>query len=197
MSRHATRCLDIAYSDLLMEFSGLYAAAKALHLIGMVSWMSGAFYLVRIMVNHAEAAAKSEPERTILARQFTVMEWKVYRVIIKPAAIITWLFGTIMLAIQPGWLQQGWLHVKLLFVVGFTAYTLLNRKWIVALENGTSTFTHAHFRALNEVPTIILVAAVFLAVYKTGINWLFLTAGLLLFGGLIFSAVRRVARRQR
>ena len=82
-----------------------YSACKSLHIIGAVSWMAGMFYLVRIMVYHAMALQRPEPERGILARQYSVMEWKAYNIILKPAVIITWSFGTVMLCIQPAWLQ--------------------------------------------------------------------------------------------
>lgn len=179
-----------------MLVSNLYFAAKALHLIGMVSWMSGAFYLVRILVYHVEALARAEPERSVLARQFATMEGKVYNIILKPAVVITWTFGSVMLAIQPGLLLQGWLLVKLAFVLGFTVYTWRCGVWMRELENGTRQFSHVFFRAMNEVPTIILAAVVFLAVYRHGVNWFYLVLGLGLFSFLIFSAVRKVAKKQ-
>ena len=107
-----------------MELANWYSVAKALHLVGMVSWMAGMFYLVRIMVNHAMAFDRPEPERSILATQFTVMEWKSYNVILKPAVIITWSFGVIMLCINPFWLSQGWLNLKLLFDHAYRVYAL-------------------------------------------------------------------------
>ncbi|MCB0530071.1 MAG: CopD family protein, partial [Saprospiraceae bacterium] len=67
----------------------LYGIAKAMHLIGMVSWMAGMFYLVRIMVYHTMALEQPEPERTVLSRQFGIMQWKAYNIILKPAVIIT------------------------------------------------------------------------------------------------------------
>lgn len=179
-----------------MTVADLYSVAKALHLIGMVSWMSGAFYLVRIFVYHAEAMSRQEPEKSILARQFSVMEWKVYRIILVPSVVITWVFGVMLLSIQPIWLQQPWIHAKLLFVFIFTGYTHYCKGQIRRLENGTSTLTHLNFRAINEVPTIILVAAVFLAVFKTNINWWYLAIGLITFSVLIFSQVRRVNKKR-
>ena len=169
----------------------LYGIAKAMHLIGMVSWMAGMFYLVRIMVYHTMALEQPEPERTVLARQFGIMEWKAYNIILKPAVIITWAFGVIMLSIQPAWLQQGWLHVKLAFLLLLTIYTHYLKGHIRQLETGTPRFTHLQYRALNEVPTLILVAIVFLAVFKTGIHFPALFAGLLLFTGLIAWGIRK------
>ncbi len=157
----------------------------------MVSWMAGMFYLVRIMVYHAMAFEQPEPARSTLARQYSLMEWKSYNIIVKPAVFITWAFGVLMLCLQPAWLQQGWLQIKLLLLVLLTAYTLYLRRHIRQLENETSGFTHIHYRALNEVPTIFLVAIVFLAVFRTGINYLILLGGLAAFTGLIAYGIKK------
>ena len=178
-----------------MEVANWYSVAKAMHLIGMVSWMAGLFYLVRLMVYHAEAFALPEPEQNTLTRQYAVMEGRVYRIILKPAVIITWTFGSIMLALQPVWFQQAWLYGKLTFVVLLTVYTYFCQIQVARLENRSTTLTHLHYRILNEVPTIILVAAVFLAVFKDRINWFYLSAGIGFFATLILMAIRRVARK--
>ena len=171
-----------------------YSVCKSLHLIGVVSWMAGMFYLVRIMVYHAMAFERPEPERGTLARQYSLMEWKAYNIILKPAVVITWTFGTIMLCIQPAWLQQGWMHVKLLFLVLLTGYTHYCKSHIRQLETGVSQFTHLHYRAFNEVPTIYLVGIVFLAVFKDGINYAGLFGGLAVFIGLIAWGIRKANR---
>ena len=168
-----------------------YSIAKAMHLIGMVSWMAGMFYIVRIMVYHAMAHEQTEPERSILTRQYNLMEWKSYNIILKPAVIITWSFGVLMLCIQPAWLQQGWMHLKLGLLLLLTVYTHSLKNHIRQLENGTSRFTHLHYRALNEVPTVFLVAIVFLAGLKSGVNYLFLFAGLAIFTGLIAFGIKK------
>ncbi len=178
-----------------MDLSSLYSIAKSFHLIGMVSWMAGMFYLVRIMVNHAMALTEAEPQRGILTRQYTIMEWKSYNIILKPAVIMTWSFGVMLLFIQPAWLQQGWLHLKLTFLVLLTGYTHYLKSHIRQLESGTSRFTHIHYRALNEVPTIFLVAIVFLAVFKNGINYAWLLGGLAVFIGLIMWGIRKATRK--
>ncbi len=171
-----------------------YSVFKSLHLIGAVSWMAGMFYLVRIMVYHAMAFARPEPERSTLTRQYSLMEWKAYNIILKPAVVITWTFGTVMLCIQPAWLQQGWMEVKLLFLVLLTGYTHYCKSHIRQLEAGTSRFTHIHYRAFNEVPTIFLVGIVFLAVFKDGINYAGLFGGLAVFIGLIAWGIRKANR---
>lgn len=179
-----------------MDKANWYSIAKSLHLIGMVSWMAGMFYLVRIMVYHALAKEKTFPEREILSQQFVLMEWKVYKVILRPAVFITWTFGVMMLVIQPAWLSEGWMHVKLAFLILLTGYTDGLKKHIRQLEAGTSPHTHLYFRALNEVPTIALAGIVFLAVFKTRINFLTLLVGLALFVALIAWGISRANRKK-
>jgi putative membrane protein len=173
-----------------------YSIAKSLHLIGMVSWMAGMFYLVRIMVYHAMALKKAEPERSTLAQQYSLMEWKAYKIIIGPAINITWFFGVTMLFIQPAWLREGWLHLKLAFLILLTGYTQYLKSHIRQLENGTSRFTHIQYRALNEVPTVFLVAIVFLAVFKDRINYFALFGGLAIFTGLIAWGIRKANAKE-
>jgi putative membrane protein len=178
-----------------MDILPWYQASKSLHLIGMVSWMAGLFYLVRIMVNHAEALAGNVEQRDLFATQYAKMEWKAWRVIIVPAIVITWTFGTAMLGLQSSWLQQPWMQVKLLFLGALTGYSWYCKIHIQRLEQRNLAFTHVYYRALNEVPTIIMVAIIFLAVFKSNINWYYLCAGVLLFTGLIFYAVKKVAQK--
>ncbi len=178
-----------------MEVANWYSIAKALHLIGMASWMAGMFYLVRIMVYHAMAASKPSPEREILSAQFITMEWKAYKIILRPALVITWSFGVMMLSIQPIWLQQPWMHAKLAFLLLLTGYTHWLQSHIRQLEAGTSTRSHLYFRALNEVPTIALVGIVFLAVFRDRINFLTLFLGLALFVVLIVWGIWKANRK--
>lgn len=174
--------------------TNVYFCAKALHLIGMVSWMAGLFYLVRIMVYHAMAADRPAAEKSVLQQQYVVMEWKAYKIILQPAVVITWTFGSVMLSIQPEWFSQSWIHWKLVFLLVLTVYTHYLKGQIRALEAGTSRVTHLQFRALNEVPTIIMVGIIFLAVFRDRINYVTLVAGLTIFIGLIAWGIRRANR---
>jgi putative membrane protein len=173
-----------------------YSFSKALHLIGMVSWMAGLFYLVRIMVYHATALQASEPERSVLSKQYALMEWKVYNIILKPAVIITWSFGVLMLCLNPAWLQQGWMHAKLGFIVLLTGYTHFCKGHIRRLEKADTARSHLYYRALNEVPTILMTAIIFLAVFKSRIRYEILVGGLLLFVGLIVWGIRKANRKK-
>ena len=173
----------------------LYSLAKSLHLIGMVSWFAGMFYLVRLFVNHAEANLLLGPEKDILHWQFSKMEWKVYRVIMNPAVFITWSFGCMMLSVQPAWLSQPWMQVKLACLLLLTGYHHYCKGHIQRLEAGTSTFTHLQYRALNEVPTLFLIAIVFLAVFKDRIHFGYLALGLEAMIVLIASAIHKVNKK--
>lgn len=178
-----------------MDLSTWYSLAKSLHLIGMVSWMAGMFYLVRIMVYHAMTKEAPDGERELLSRQYVVMEWKAYKIILRPAIVITWSFGVLMLCIQPQWLSQGWMHVKLLFLLLLTGYTHSLQKHIRQLDAGTSPHSHRYFRALNEAPTIALAGIVFLAVFKDRLNWPAFIAGMAIFIGLIAWGIRKANPR--
>jgi len=172
-----------------------YSISKALHLIGMVAWMAGLFYLVRIMVYHATALQASEPDRSVLCRQYSLMAWKVYKIILQPAVIITWSFGVVLLCLNPGWMQQGWMHTKLGFIILLTGYTHFCKGQIRRLEKGETAHSHIYYRALNEVPTILMTAIIFLAVFKSQIRYEILFGGLLVFSALIIWGVRKANRK--
>lgn len=183
-------------TNLQMDTATWYSIAKSLHLIGMASWMAGLFYIVRIMVYHAMAAERELPDREILTRQFSAMEWKAYKIILRPSVVITWSFGVMMLCIQPVWLQQGWMQTKLVFLLLLTGYTHGLKNHITQLTAGTSPHPHLYFRALNEVPTIALAGIVFLAVFKDRIHFFALFAGLGIFVGLIVWGIWKAAGRK-
>jgi putative membrane protein len=156
------------------------------------------FYLVRIFVNHAEALTLDDAAaKSILHRQYTLMEWRVYNIIMRPAVYISWTFGTPMLFLRPDLLYQPWVWVKLVLLVLLTVYVLVCKKHIRLLEAGSTQYSHVYYRAMNEVPTLFLVGIVFLAVFKNLINWWMWVIGVGLFAVLIFSAVKKVSRKRK
>lgn len=180
---------------------------KALHVIGFVSWFAGLFYLVRIFVYHAEAMSKPEVEKDILAAQFTMMERRAFGIIAQPAMVITWLAGLLMLAVDWVGLDRrayfhtgtpGWLTVKLGLLVGLTIYHFYCKKQIELLEQRKSRLTDFHYRLLNEVPTLFLVAICFIAVLgKMGnLNYYYLLIGVTAFGALVYSGANAYRRRR-
>jgi putative membrane protein len=173
----------------------LYTWAKALHLIGAISWMAGLFYLVRIMVYHAETQQQSPSEQKVLRQQYDTMLPRAYRIIVRPAALITWSFGTTMLCLQPVWWSQSWLITKLLFLITLSLYTHYAKQHIHTLSINPNAFPHRFYRALNEIPTVLMTGIVFLAVFKNEINWIFFALGLLLFSFLIAYGIKKANPR--
>lgn len=139
---------------------------KAFHVVGVVVWFAGLFYLVRLFVYHAEAAEKPEPARTILREQYVLMEKRLYRLICHPGAVLAIAMGVAMIVTAPDLLGYWWLRAKLGFVALLVAYHVACGRWRAALESGTSTTSAKRFRMLNEVPTVLLVVMVLLAVFK-------------------------------
>jgi protoporphyrinogen IX oxidase len=180
-----------------MELADAYSLCKSLHLIGMVSWFAGMFYLVRIFVNHAESNLLNAPEKGILHQQFNKMEWKVYRIIMNPALIFTWSCGCTMLSLQPVWLYQPWMHLKLFCLVLLTGYHHYCKTHIKELETGISNRTSLYFRVLNEVPTLFLITIIFLAVFKQRINFVYLALGIFAMIGMIALGIYRVNKRNK
>lgn len=148
-------------TDLL---ANAYPWIKSLHVISVISWMAGIFYLPRLYVYHAEQVQKRMPKADLL---FQTMERRLLRAIMNPAMIATWVFG-IMLALTPGILDWTavWVWMKLAAVVGMTAFHM----WLAAkrrgFEAGSNQITGKTFRIMNEVPTILMIVIVFAVIVK-------------------------------
>jgi len=176
----------------------LHLYLKSIHIIGFVSWFAGLFYLVRMFVYHAEADQKPEHLRQVFKDEYIQLQKRAYKIICNPAMMLTWTFGILMLINSPHFLQQGWLHVKLVLLVLLTGYHTFCKKTIERLEKGEKymVFNSFQYRLLNELPTLFLVAIVLLAVVKDLINFLYLFAGVIAFGVLLFLAARAYKRHR-
>lgn len=140
----------------------VYPWTKALHVISMVAWMAGMFYLPRLFVYHCELAPGSaESER------FKVMEWRLMKQIINPAMIATWLFGT-MLALTPGVIDwsSGWWHVKFAAVILMAGFHGAMSKWRRMFMDDKNTKSHKFYRVANEVPTVLLMIIVIMVIVR-------------------------------
>lgn len=170
----------------------LYLLLKAIHIFGFVSWFAGLFYLVRIFVYHVEAMDRVEPERSILIKEFNVMQWRVYKIICNPGMMITWLCGLGMLHLNGlEWLMaNSWMQVKLILLTALLIYHLHAKKVIQRLERGERYFSSFQFRLWNELPTLFLLSIALLAVYKNTINFLYAFIGVLLFAILLIILAR-------
>lgn len=154
-----------------------FDTVKALHLIFMVSWFAGLFYIVRLYIYHTEAQEKPEQERIILSKQFELMESKLWWIITTPAMILTILFGVWMLVLSPIYLKMGWMHIKLSFIVLLLIYHFVSQRILFRLKKGEFNWSSNGLRIWNEVATLVLVAVVFLVVLKDDLNWLKGTIG--------------------
>lgn len=169
-----------------------YLYLKALHMIGFVSWFAGLFYIVRLYIYHAEAAERPEAERKVLQAQLELMAARLWKIITWPAMVITLVFGFWLLSIYG--FDQGWVHIKLTLVFGLVLYHLSLGRIRKAQAAGTSTWTPKRLRYWNEVATLFLVAIIFTAVFKSGLNALWGLLGLVAFGVVLSIAIRLYRR---
>jgi putative membrane protein len=143
-----------------------------------------------MFVYHSEANDKPEALQEDWKKQYTVMQWRVYKIICNPAMMITWTCGILMLINSPYFLEQGWMQIKLVFLILLTLYHLYCKGIIKKQETGKDTFTSFQFRLLNELPTLFLVLIVLLAVVKDLLNFVYLFLGVLAFGMTLFFAAK-------
>ncbi len=172
----------------------VYLWLKAFHIVGVVAWFAGLFYLVRLFIYHVEAEERPEAERSVLQPQFALMERRLFRLITRPAMMITLLTAAGMLALQPGWLRDWWLWAKSTMVGGLFLYHLLCGRIMDRLAAGPGGWTGQRLRVLNEVPTLILIVVVLLVVFKNGLPLLGSALVVLATGGLLAIAIRLYAR---
>lgn len=145
---------------------------KSIHIIGFVSWFAAMFYLGRLFVYHKEALEKNDATTNILITQYAIMEWRVYKIIMTPAMVITWLCGLWMLHLYGmDWFKQNmWMHHKLFFLILLSAYHGMSKGMIKNIQANNVKFSSFQFRLFNEVPTVLLFLIVPLAVFKNQIN---------------------------
>ena len=151
---------------------------KALHIIFVVSWFAGLFYIVRLFIYHTEAQEKEAVTRKILSEQFEVMEKKLWWIITTPAMVLTLIFGIWMLFLNPTYyFSAPWMHLKLTFVGMLLIYHFVCQKIMNDLKKGIFNWKSNGLRIWNEVATLALVAIVFLVVMKDSFNWIKGTIG--------------------
>jgi protoporphyrinogen IX oxidase len=168
----------------------MYQYILAIHIIFVVCWMAGLFYIVRLFVYHTEAQQKPQPDRTILSNQFEIMERKLWYIITVPSMVIVVIAGITMLCLVPAWLQQPWMHIKLFFVGCLLVYHFKCQNIMKQMALGIYKWTSTQLRLWNEVATILLFAIVFLVVLKSAVNWIYGLLGLILLAVILMMAVK-------
>lgn len=167
-----------------------YNYVLSIHIIFVVCWMAGLFYIVRLFIYHTEAQDKPEPDRTILSKQFEIMERKLWYIITVPSMFLVLAAGITMLCLYPAWLHQPWMHIKLCFVVGLIGYHHKCQSMMKQMAKGIFKWKSTRLRIWNEVATLFLFAIVFLAVLKSALNWIFGVLGLVGLAVVLMIAVR-------
>jgi len=163
---------------------------KALHIIFIVTWFCGMFYIVRLFIYNTEANEKAEPEKTILQRQFNIMIRRLWFGITWPSAILTLIFGPWMWYLYNGFYLVNWLSIKLCFVIGLYVYHFTLHALYKQQKNGIFKYTSGQLRIWNEVATIFLIAIIMIAVVKQGMSLIWGLLGLVLFVIVLMSAIK-------
>jgi putative membrane protein len=144
--------------DLLLEH---YNWLKALHVIAVISWMAGLLYLPRLFVYHVSAIKGGELSETL-----KIMERRLLKFIMVPAAAASWLFGGLMLYANSALFQEGWIHVKLLCVVLLTGAHHAMSAYAKKFARDANTKGEKFYRILNEVPTVLMIVIVIMVLVR-------------------------------
>lgn len=167
---------------------------KALHIIFVVTWFAGLFYIIRLFIYHVEAEDKEEPAKEILQTQYKLMAKRLWYIITWPSAILASIFAFWMLYKNPAYLSLPWMHIKLTFVAVLYIYHASCQKIYSQLQKDIIKYSSFKLRIWNEVATILLFAIVFLVTLKSAINWIWGLVGIILFGVLLMLAIRLYKR---
>ena len=178
-----------------------YLWFKTLHIVGVVVWFAGLFYLVRLFIYHVEVEELDAAVQGPFRDQYALMERRLANIITTPGMAVAVSMAVGLLVCQPGWLQQGWMHVKLALVAGLLAYHWLCYRLMGQLQRGECQWSGRQLRALNELPTLMLVLVVMLVVFKnqfpTGAaTWFMVALVVFMAGSIQFYARWRRLRRE-
>jgi len=145
----------------------LYLWFKTLHIVGVVVWFAGLFYLVRLFIYHAETANMDPILRKMFHNQYALMEERLMNIITTPGMLVTILMATGLLLIEPVWLTQPWMQAKISLVLFLLFYHLFCYRIMGQLKTGNCYWSGKQLRALNELPTLLLLVIVMLVVFKS------------------------------
>lgn len=178
----------------------LYYYLKSLHLIFVITWFAGLFYIVRLFVYQIEAFDKPSPAKEILGAQLKIMTRRLWYIITWPSMILAIGFALGLMVLRPDFLSDTWMQVKLGFVVALIAYHIKCHLIFKELQNDKVSYSSNFMRLFNEGATIILFAVVFLVVLKNAVDWIYGTLGIVIFSVLImlgFKMYKRIRERHK
>ena len=150
-----------------------YNYIKSLHLIFVITWFAGLFYMPRLFIYHIEAMEKGSPAREILAEQLKLMARRLWYIITWPSAVLATIFALLLLYIIPSWLVQDWMMIKLFFVGLLFLYHFKTHSIFKAFQKDDIQYSSLFMRVWNEGATILLFTIVFLVILKSSFHWIF------------------------
>ncbi len=166
----------------------MYSYIKAIHIIFVVTWFAGMFYMPRLFIYNTEAAERPEAEKKVLREQFQIMMTRLWYGITWPSAIATLVFGPWM------WFLLGalprWLEIKLIFVLGLYIYHLSLHRIYREQVRGLFRYSSSQLRLWNEVATVFLFAIVFIATLKDSWSWIWGLVSVVCLMGVLMLAIR-------
>lgn len=173
----------------------MYLYIKAIHIIFVVTWFAGLFYMPRLLIYNREAQDKPEPSKTILTEQFTIMMKRLWYGITVPSAILTLIFGLTTLVksgyhkvlLQP---EGSWMLLKLVFVLFLYIYFIMEHRLFRQQVKGVFKMSSQQLRVWNEIATILLIAIVMLVVVKQNMSAVWGLVGLVVFIIVLMSAIK-------
>src|SRR5690554_698142 len=174
--------------------SEYYLYIKSFHLIFIVTWFAGLFYIVRLFVYQIEAFQKPSPEKEILGKQLKIMTSRLWNIITWPSMILAVFFGTWLILINPNLLYFPWMQVKLGFVVLLILYQFKCHQIFKQLQNDVIKHSSNYMRLFNEGPTLVLFAVIFLVILKSAVNWIYGTIGIFVFAIMLMMGYKLYKR---
>ena len=162
-----------------------YNHLKALHIIFVVTWFAGLFYIVRLFIYHVEAEDKKEPAKSILQKQYKIMSKRLWYIITWPSAILATIFALALLYYNPYLITQPWMIVKFSFVLLLYIYQFGCQKIYKQLQNDVIKHSSIKLRLFNEIATVVLFAVVFLVELQSAVDWIWGVGGIFSLGIII------------
>lgn len=168
----------------------MYDYIKSLHLIFVITWFAGLFYIVRLFVYQIEAHQKPSPEKEILGTQFKIMAKRLWYIITWPSMILAVGFAIWLVALRTFYLTDAWMQVKLALVVLLIVYHIKCHVIFRQLQQDVVKYSSNFMRLFNEGATLLLFAIVFLVILKNAVNWIYGTLGIVVFALLLMLGFR-------
>lgn len=163
---------------------------KSLHIIFVITWFAGLFYIVRLFIYHTEAEKKQSPDKEILQTQYKIMSKRLWYFITWPSAVLAVFFALWMLYLNPSYLTMPWMLIKIGFVGLLILYHFFCQRIYSQLQQDIIKYSSFKLRMFNEIATILLFTIVFLVVLKSTVNWIWGVVGIIAVSFLLMGGIK-------